>query len=124
MAKAFNPDFDGLCSTEFLVLTSTDIHRRLLLYIFLSDGLVKLIDSSTFGSKMPRASWAFIGNCVVPIAPMDEQRVIADFLDSETATIDSLVAKTETAIERVQEYRAALITAVVTGKIDAREAAK
>ena len=59
----------------------------------------------------------------VPLPPVREQVVIADFLDLETAKIDSMVAKIETAIERLQEYRTALITAAVTGKIDVREAA-
>ena len=54
--------------------------------------------------------------------PAGEQRIIVAFLDRETARIDSIVAKVETAIERLQEYRAALITAAVTGKIDARKA--
>ncbi|HUZ97261.1 MAG TPA: hypothetical protein VMU57_20340 [Edaphobacter sp.] len=31
-----------------------------------------------------------------------------------------MAAKTETSIENLQKYRAALITAVVTGKIDVR----
>ena len=44
------------------------------------------------------------------------------FLDRETAKIDGMVAKVETAIERLQEYRTALITAAVTGKIDVRGA--
>jgi hypothetical protein len=52
---------------------------------------------------------------------MPEQRAIADFLDRETAGIDGLVAKVKEAIERLQEYRTALITAAVTGKIDVRE---
>ena len=55
--------------------------------------------------------------------PPDEQDLVAAFLDRETAKIDSMVAKVETAIERLQEYRAALITAAVTGKIDVRGAA-
>ncbi len=55
--------------------------------------------------------------------PVDEQRAIADFLDRETAKIDTLAAKVEAAIERLQEYRAALITATVAGKIDVRSAA-
>jgi restriction endonuclease S subunit len=49
-----------------------------------------------------------------------EQRLIADFLDRETVKLDALVAKVKAAIERLQEYRAALITAAVTGKIDVR----
>lgn len=52
-----------------------------------------------------------------------EQTAIANFLDRETANIDALVVKVETAIERLQEYRAALISAAVTGKIDVRGAA-
>jgi type I restriction enzyme S subunit len=49
-----------------------------------------------------------------------EQRAIADYLDRETNKIDRMVAKVEEAIERLQEYRTALITAAVTGKIDVR----
>jgi len=54
-------------------------------------------------------------------APISEQTAIADFLGRETAKIDRLIAKIETAIERLREYRTALITAAVTGKIDVRE---
>jgi restriction endonuclease S subunit len=52
---------------------------------------------------------------------MDEQQAIADFLDSETARIDTLVAKIRDAVERLKELRTALISAAVTGKIDVRE---
>ncbi len=54
----------------------------------------------------------------IPVPPVAEQNAIADFLDHETVKIDALIAKVETAIERLQEYRTALITAAVTGKID------
>ena len=46
------------------------------------------------------------------------QRAIADFLDRETARIDSLVDKTKVSIDRLKEYRSALITSAVTGQID------
>ena len=52
-----------------------------------------------------------------------EQQVIADYLDRETTKIDRMIEKVETAIEKLQEYRTALITAAVTGKIDVRKAA-
>ena len=56
------------------------------------------------------------------IPETDEQQAIADFLDRETKKLDSLAAKIDIATERLQEYRAALITASVTGKIDTRTA--
>ena len=55
-----------------------------------------------------------------PFAPPDEQRAIAAFLDRETAKIDALAAKVREAIECLEEYRTALISAAVTGKIDVR----
>ncbi|TVO55319.1 restriction endonuclease subunit S [Denitromonas halophila] len=51
-----------------------------------------------------------------------EQSAIVTYLDRETAKIDRLVKKVEAAIARLQEYRTALITAAVSGKIDVREA--
>jgi type I restriction enzyme S subunit len=114
LAKACNPDFDGLCSTELLVLKGLDVSREALLYVLLSDGFIKLVDSSTYGSKMPRASWDFIGTCAVPVAPATEQHAIAAFLDRETARIDRLVAKKRELIERLKEKRTALISQTVT----------
>ena len=53
-----------------------------------------------------------------PIAPIDEQRAIADFLDRETAKIDALVARKERLIELLQEKRTALITRAVSRGLD------
>ena len=70
-----------------------------------------------------RVSPEFCKDIQIPLPPVEEQRAIADFLDRKTTEIDTLVTKIETAIERLQEYRSALITATVTGKIDVREEA-
>lgn len=53
-----------------------------------------------------------------PMPPLEEQREIADYLDRETAKIDTLIVKTERMIELSRERRSALITAAVTGQID------
>jgi type I restriction enzyme, S subunit len=52
--------------------------------------------------------------------PVSEQRKIADYLDRACGEIDSLLFKVETVITRLTEYRAALITAAVTGQLDVR----
>jgi type I restriction enzyme S subunit len=59
---------------------------------------------------------------VVLLPPFPEQAAIAAYLNEETAKLDALVTKVEEAVERLQEYRTALITAAVTGKIDVRAA--
>jgi type I restriction enzyme S subunit len=58
----------------------------------------------------------------IAVPPIAEQAAMVRYIDRETEQIDQMVAKVEAAIERLQEYRAALITAAVTGKIDVRAA--
>ena len=60
---------------------------------------------------------------VLALPPLAEQRVMAAFLDRETAEIDDLITKVHEAIERLNEFRAALISTAVTGRIDVREEA-
>ncbi len=62
----------------------------------------------------------FMNSLFVPIPPLPEQKAIAAFLDRETARIDGLVEKVERSVSMLKEYRAALISAAVTGKIDVR----
>jgi len=63
-----------------------------------------------------------ISNSVILLPPLPEQQAIAAFLDRETAKIDALSSKVTAVIERLKEYRTALISSAVTGKIDVREA--
>lgn len=58
----------------------------------------------------------------VIMPPQSEREQILGYIEDETRHIDRLTAKTEETIERLQEYRAALISAAVTGKIDVRGA--
>ena len=61
-----------------------------------------------------------VRNLWISFPPLSEQRTIAAYLDRETARLDRMIEKVAAAIERLQEYRTALITAAVTGRIDVR----
>ena len=123
LAKGLKPATPGVCSTEFIVVTPTRYEGKFLLYLILTNGFIQTVNSSTFGAKMPRANWDFIGNQNLPLPPMAEQRAIIEYLDQKVARIDALSERAGTAIERLNECRTALITAAVTGKIDVRESA-
>lgn len=58
----------------------------------------------------------------VPVPDLAEQRAIAAFLDERCAKIDALIKLSTEMIGTLREYRSALITNAVTGKIDVREA--
>jgi type I restriction enzyme S subunit len=76
------------------------------------------------GAAQPKLTSDRLSSIRIPLPAPPEQRAIADFLDCETAKIDRMIAKVEEAVERLEEYRSALITAAVTGKIDVRRAAR
>ncbi|MCG8342920.1 MAG: restriction endonuclease subunit S [Chlorobiales bacterium] len=76
------------------------------------------LNQYSISAAQPGLSVSQIGALKIPVPPYQEQTAIATYLDHETAKIDKLMSKVEEAIERLQEYRMALITAAVTGKID------
>lgn len=58
--------------------------------------------------------------CVCP--PVSEQNEIAAEIEKQSQRIDAAISRIEREIELINEYRTALISEVVTGKIDVREA--
>jgi type I restriction enzyme S subunit len=84
--------------------------------------IARRLDDLADVSTVPQINNKHIYPAAFPRPPLSEQTAIAAYLDSETAKLDALVEKVEEAVERLQEYRTALITAAVTGKIDVRKA--
>ena len=54
---------------------------------------------------------------LIPLPPLKEQIQIVQHIESETKRIDTTISKIEKEIGLLQEYRTALISEVVTGKI-------
>lgn len=120
LAKVFHCYQHGFAFGDLLVYESKS-DSKFAFYQMLSDWFIRVIDSSTYGAKMPRASSEFIGEMDITLPPLQEQTTIANHLDQQTAKIDQTLSKAEKAIELLKEKRTALITAAVTGKIDLRE---
>ena len=54
------------------------------------------------------------GGLFIPVAPIDEQKRIADFLDTKCAEIDALIADIQTQIDTLEQYKRSIITETVT----------
>lgn len=121
LAKVYLTENNGVCSSEFLVLKNFNGILRYMFYVLLSYKFIDLVNSSTYGAKMPRANWGFIGNCSIPIPSLEEQNKIASYLDDKCYKIENLKAKIQNEIELLYEYRTRLISDVVTGKVDVRD---
>lgn len=114
LAKVVRAQQEGICTGELFVLRPRKISQDYLFYYMVARDFIQMVDSSTYGAKMPRANWDFVGNLQLLIPPFDEQHTIAAFLDRETERIDSLIAKKQRQIELLNEKRGALISRAVT----------
>ena len=97
-----------------------DISSDFLQIILKSSVCISQIENLMVGSTFKRVNVDGIRNLLVPFPPIAEQNAIAAFLESETSRIDRLISLAENATARLTEYRQALITSAVTGKIDVR----
>lgn len=62
--------------------------------------------------------WSSMKNIMVPFPPLEEQRVIADYLDIKCIQIDTIITKEQSVIEKLQEYKRAIITNAVVKGLD------
>jgi len=118
LAKVYRAKEDGICTGELLTLRPKQVVADYLFYYMLTRDFISVVDSSTYGAKMPRAGWDFIGNLPTLLPSLNIQRAIAAFLERETARIDALVEKKRRQIELLQEKRSALISHAVTKGLD------
>jgi len=121
LAKVTKVDFRGSCTGELIVYEARGkIDSKFLFYRLLSKGFIDLVNSTTYGVKMPRADPKQLSNIKVAWPPLSEQITIANFLDKQTLKIDKTIQKIEEKIKLLEEYKKSLIHHTVTGKIDVR----
>ena len=122
LAKVFLCSFDGIAFGDLLAYRPIkDYASKYAFYSLISEDFIKIVDSSTYGTKMPRASSEFLSEMRLTVPPLKEQQQIANYLDEKTSKIDILIEKSNKSIELLKEKRTAIISAAVTGKIDVRE---
>ena len=114
LAKAYLAVSPGEAVGDFHVLRPLPgTEGRFAQYQILNREFIAIVDGSTFGSKMPRASWEFVSGMKVTTPPVAEQTAIAAFLDRETAKIDGLMAEQRRLIALLKEKRQAVISHAV-----------
>jgi type I restriction enzyme S subunit len=117
-AVVVSPEFDGANCIDLLIIRKSEKFDSRFLYYFINSGITSVqVEVNSVGAIQEHYNTGTLAELYVPCVPLKEQRTIVAFLDRETAKIDTLVAKTHEAIDRLKEYRTALISAAVTGKI-------
>src|SRR5690606_40196518 len=115
-------DFPGYLNQHIFKLESYSLHRRY--FAHLLRAVTRHIEEQTHGIiGLVHITKPQLGRVMVPVATEEEQGVIADHIDNESADIAKACQCARREIALLQEYRTRLIADVVTGQRDVREAA-
>ena len=117
----------GFATSEVHVFRPTPgkLDARFLMYLFSSEDFrAEGMKTMTGAGGLKRVSDAAILNYRPHVVDVDLQRKVADFLDREMGVFEVIKDRTKASIDRLREYRAALITAAVTGQIDVESYSK
>lgn len=98
---------------------SKDLEQKYLFYL-LSAAKDYFIYSS-YGAGQPNISQNTIKQLKIPYTCIQEQKRIADYLDSQCAKIDSIIEKQQAIIEKLIEYKLSVITEAVSIGIDGKK---
>ena len=89
-------------------------------YFMRSSSFQQLLWKNVGYSAQPGIYLGSLANFNITVPDTNEQRAIASFIERETGRIDTLTTKVRESVSKLREYRTALISAAVTGKIDVR----
>tara|TARA_B110000285_G_scaffold96825_1_gene110478 strand:+ start:7137 stop:8441 length:1305 start_codon:yes stop_codon:yes gene_type:complete len=111
----------GLLGGEQLLLKAKNnkINPKYLFYstkVFLKD-----LRKNATGVKVYRFNIHDLKNVFTPVPSILEQNLIVKHIETKSATIDKVIIRSQTSIQKLKEYRQSLISEAVTGKIDVRD---
>jgi type I restriction enzyme, S subunit len=93
------------------------IHNLFLYYALQTQYALNYFEDSFSGTTIKNLSLYTLRNTPLPLPSIWDQQSIVQHIETEIARIDAKIAKTQRIIDLQKEYRTALISEVVTGKI-------
>ena len=115
IAPINNPPQNMIVSTGFAVIRPNEcLYKGYAAYCLRAKGFIKEVVSLSVGVSYPAINATDLVSIKIPSLPFDEQTQIANFLDFETAQIDTLIEKQQTLIQLLKEKRQAVISHAVT----------
>ena len=88
-----------------------------LYWIFQTNLLRKSIANFSVSIGIGQISQEDIKNFVFPFPPLEEQKAIAEYLDTQIEKIDLAICKIKTQINLIKEYKTTLISEAVCGRV-------
>lgn len=114
-------ELDGANCIDLIIVREPDGYiPEFLSFLMNSEASTSQIEAGTEGAALQHFNVGEVKELVFPKPSLNEQRETLDWLSPRLKEIDEMTAKIQEGIERLKEYRSALITEAVTGQIDVR----
>ena len=97
-------------------ITSSSVCPTYLLYLLACEPIRNVVMSMGNGFIRINLRADKLGTCPVLLPPLNEQQVIADYLDTKCAEIDTLISLKQSKIDALKEYKKSIIYEYITGK--------
>ena len=118
-AFVYRREWGRACFAGYLIRLRPDQQKMLpqyLHYYTQTHAFRQQVRQSAIQSTIANVSAERYGNFTVPLPPLSEQRLIVEFLDRGTRTLAALIHATRLQVEKLHEYRSALIVRTITGE--------
>ncbi|OBS08179.1 hypothetical protein Thpro_022429 [Acidihalobacter prosperus] len=120
--KVYRPDFEGLCSAEFIVFPKTEgVDSRYLQYFLNSSTFVSFASHLNTGDR-PRVDFDQLAPYEFPLAPLEQQKRIVVEIEKQFSRLDEAVANLKRVKANLKRYKAAVLKAAVEGRLVETEA--
>jgi type I restriction enzyme, S subunit len=120
--KVYRPEFEGLCSAEFIVFPKTEnLDSRYLQYFLNSAEFVSFATHLNAGDR-PRVDFDQLAPYPFPVAPLDQQKRIVAEIEKQFSRLDEAVANLKRVKANLKRYKAAVLKAAVEGRLVETEA--
>lgn len=119
IAPVEDPPDNLIVSTGFAVVRPSNVlDHRFCKYALRANRFLWEVESRSTGVSYPAINASDLGDIKISLPEVGTQRLIANYLDRETARIDGLIVEKERMLALLEEKRAALISRVVTRGLD------
>ncbi|WP_459866239.1 restriction endonuclease subunit S [Halomonas shantousis] len=118
LSKVVLADSPGVCTTEIIPLNAEPlVLNRYLFYWLKTHDFLSYVTEVSYGVNMPRLGTKDGAAAPMILAPLAEQKVIADKLDTLLAQVDNTKARLERIPEILKRFRQSVLAAAVSGRL-------
>lgn len=109
---------DGVCTTEIIPLSAEpSCCNKYIFYWLKSSTFLGYVNDVSYGVNMPRLGTADGLKAPLRLAPLAEQKIIAEKLDTLLAQVDSTKARLEQIPQILKRFRQAVLATAVSGEL-------